>query len=172
MKSRIVIASAALSMLLTTPLHADNSVFYDHAKVLDARPVYETVSVSTPRTVCRDVQVSSHAAPRSYTGVVAGGIIGGAIGNQIVHGKYRDWGTVAGALLGGSLGNDYTNRHQPQTFGSHTVERCHQVERVSEQRRLAGYDVTYRYQGRDHVAFMDHDPGKRVRVAVSVDVAE
>jgi len=39
-------------------------------------------------------------------------------------------------------------------------------------KRLAGYDVAYRYHGQTLTAFMPHDPGRTVRVDVSVRLAE
>ena len=172
MKARNLIVIAGLTSLLSAPVLAGDSIYYDHAKVIDARPVYEVVRISTPDRRCREVYAERRDAPRSYTSVVTGGIIGGVIGNQVVHGKYRDWGTVAGALLGGTLGNDYYHRNQAPATTGHPELRCRDIERVREERELAGYEVTYRYQGRDYVTMMDHDPGRRVRVAVSVDVAE
>ena len=172
MKARNVFATTGLALLLITPALAAESIHYDHAKVIDSRPVYEIVEVSTPERRCRDHYATERVAPRSYTSVVTGGIIGGVIGNQVVHGKYRDWGTVAGALLGGSLGNDYYHRQQATSGSGWAESRCREVVRVREERQLAGYEVTYRYHGRDYVTMMDHDPGRRVRVAVSVDVAE
>jgi uncharacterized protein YcfJ len=172
MRARHHIATAGLALLLITPAVADDSFYYDHAKVIDSRPVYETVRITTPDTRCRERHVSERPMPRSYTSVVTGGIIGGVIGNQVVHGKYRDWGTVAGALLGGSLGNDYYHRTQVAPTGGRSDYRCREIERVREERQLVGHEVTYRYHGRDYVTMMDHDPGRRVRVAVSVDVAE
>ncbi len=172
MNARTIYATAGLALLLATPAFAGDRIHYDHAKVIDSRPVYETVRVTTPDRECREHYVADRSAPRSYTSVVTGGIIGGVIGNQVVHGKYRDWGTVAGALIGGSLGNDYYNRQNATYGGGRSKLRCREIERVREERQLAGYEVTYRYHGRDYVTMMDHDPGRRVRVAVSVDVAE
>lgn len=172
MKARIALATAGLALLITTPAFADNYAHFDHAKVIDSQPVYEIVRVSSPETRCREHYARDRTVPRSYTSVVTGGIIGGVIGNQVVHGKYRDWGTVAGALLGGSLGNDYYQRHQGPYASGGAEKRCREIDRVREERQLAGYEVTYRYHGRDYVTMMDHDPGRRVRVAVSVDVAE
>lgn len=169
-RQKLMTAGILIALLSSTAV-ADKAYFYDQAKVTDVRPIYETVHISTPRQVCRDETVYGTVAGRdSYTGVIAGGIIGGVIGNQVVHGKYRDWGTVAGALLGGSLGNDH-RRRTPQD-GAQVVQRCHVVDAVREEQQLAGYQVSYRYQGREYWTTMDHDPGKRVRVRIAVDIAE
>jgi uncharacterized protein YcfJ len=158
---------------LAAPAIAGGESYYDYAKVVESHPVYETVRVVSPRQVCRDEPMVETASRRnSYTSVITGGIIGGVLGNQLVHGKYRDWGTIGGALLGGTLGNDYYQRYQAPRTGGGIVRRCHEVETVREQRQVTGYRVAYRYQGHEYWTTMDHDPGKRVRVAVTVDVAE
>ncbi len=46
------------------------------------------------------------------------------------------------------------------------VERCRTVQEVREV--PSGYDVTYRYGGRDFVTRMPFDPGRRVRIAVDI----
>jgi uncharacterized protein YcfJ len=35
--------------------------------------------------------------------------------------------------------------------------------------RVLGYEVTYRYNGREYTTRMDHDPGERMRVRVNYD---
>jgi uncharacterized protein YcfJ len=173
MTHRKLLTAGIMLALLSSTAAAGNRMVYDYAKVIDAHPIYETVRVSTPRQVCRDEQVVVRSGRRdSYTSVIAGGIIGGVIGNQVIHGKYRDLGTVAGALLGGSLGNDYRYRQQAPYDQRYLTQRCREVAAVREERHLTGYQVNYRYQGREYWTTMDHDPGRRVRVLVSVDVAE
>lgn len=171
MTHRKLLTAGILLALLSSTAMAGNRMVYDYAKVIDVRPMYETVRVSSPRQVCRDEEVVVRSGRRdSYTSVIAGGIIGGVIGNQVVHGKYRDLGTVAGALLGGSLGNDYRQRAPYEE--RYVTQRCREVAAVHEERQFTGYRVNYRYHGREYWTTMDHDPGKRVRVLVSVDVAE
>jgi uncharacterized protein YcfJ len=43
---------------------------------------------------------------------------------------------------------------------------------VTEQRRIAGYDVEYRYRGEVYVSRLNYDPGERLRVRVSVSPAD
>lgn len=173
MTHRIILPTLLLLTGLNATAQADNTTFHDYAKVIESSPIYETVRVTTPRRVCRDEYVSEKTTGRdSYTSVIVGGLAGGVIGNQLVNGKYRDWGTVGGALLGGTLGNDYYHRYQAPRGGSRVENRCHEVDSVREERQVSGYRVAYRYQGHEYWTTMDHDPGKRVRVAVSVDVAE
>ena len=37
---------------------------------------------------------------------------------------------------------------------------------------MLGYEVTYRYGGREYTTRMDHDPGERMRVRVDTDYTD
>ena len=49
------------------------------------------------------------------------------------------------------------------------VEHCRTRTDWSTTDRILGYEVTYRYGGRDYQTRMDHDPGDRIRVRVNYD---
>ena len=48
-------------------------------------------------------------------------------------------------------------------------ERCRTETSYRDTDRVLGYEVTYRYGGREYTTRMDHDPGDRMRVRVNVD---
>ena len=50
-------------------------------------------------------------------------------------------------------------------------ERCRTVTNWRDTDRVLGYEVTYRYGGREYTTRMDHDPGDRLRVRVNTDYA-
>jgi uncharacterized protein YcfJ len=50
-----------------------------------------------------------------------------------------------------------------------THERCRTETDWRNTNRVLGYDVTYRYHGREYTTHMDHDPGDRLRVRVNYD---
>jgi uncharacterized protein YcfJ len=52
---------------------------------------------------------------------------------------------------------------------SATHERCRTETNWRNTNRVLGYDVTYRYGGREYTTHMDHDPGDRLRVRVNYD---
>jgi uncharacterized protein YcfJ len=109
-------------------------------------------------------------------GTVLGAVVGGVIGHQFGNSSGgRDRGTAAGAIVGGLVGNQYDreNGNGPSATTeverrpvTREVERCRTVQEVREV--PVGYDVTYRYGGREFVTRMPFDPGRRVRVAVDV----
>lgn len=147
----------------------DAGAYYDYAKVEDVRPIYRMVRVDRPRQECwREQVVHREEGSRSKTPMVVGGIIGGALGNQFGKGRGKDAATIAGVLLGASIGNDMRNRHHRDREWLESEDVCREVVDYTEERRVVGYEVTYRYHGRSYVTEMDHDPGSRVRVAVDV----
>jgi len=48
-------------------------------------------------------------------------------------------------------------------------QRCRTETNWRSTDRVLGYDVTYRYGGREYTTQMDHDPGDRLRVRVNYD---
>jgi len=48
-------------------------------------------------------------------------------------------------------------------------ERCRTETNWRDTDRVLGYEVTYRYGGREYTTRMDHDPGDRMRVRVNYD---
>lgn len=146
--------------------------FQDTAWVVARTPVYE--EVNTPRRECWTEQVGyEYSAPsRSYGGAIIGAIAGGILGNQVGKGTGKSVATAVGAATGAIVGDNLDNdghRYQ-QVSRPRYEERC----RVMDQweRRLAGYNVVYRYQGREYTAFLPYDPGSTVRVRVQVSLVE
>jgi len=179
MKTRLLLTSALLLSLASTPLYArhgeadyytDSNVFYDKARVIDVKPMMEVVQVPVQDRECWTDEVE-YPARRSNpdAGMVAGGIIGGVLGHTLGKG-HRDRGvaTVAGTILGGAIGRDVARRQDTEPYV--TQERtCRTTNKYYEEERLAGYRVTYRYQGRTFTREMAQDPGKFVRVRVALE---
>ncbi len=170
-----VVACATLVMP-TFSLAAASGGYVDYAKVVESEPLLRTVRVSIPRQECWDetVTVTQPAPGKSYTPEIFGSILGAAVGNQFGRGSGRDIATVAGAVLGGSLAHDYKNRRAVpygQTYQT-VEERCQTIHEQHTEERIDGYDVTYRYNGREYSTRMAHDPGDTIRVRVSVSPLE
>lgn len=151
---------------------ASANTSYEYAQVIDSRPVYQTVEVSSPREECWNEEVVSHRRSHSdsRTPAIIGTIIGGALGNAVGHGKSnRRVGTVVGAVLGHSIGRDIVaaNGRNGETHYE-TVRHCETVYEYHEEERLIGYDVRYRYNDEEYSVRMDEEPGSQVRVRVNV----
>lgn len=144
--------------------------FYDYAKVVATTPIYE--EVNTPRRECWSEQVGyERERERSYGGAIVGGLVGGVLGNQVGKGTGKTVATAVGAATGAIVGDNIDNDgHAASASRPRYEERCRSVDRWD--RRLTGYDVTYRYEGREYSAILPYDPGERVRVVVDVKLAE
>jgi uncharacterized protein YcfJ len=166
---------AASGAALAKPAHKRDyrDSFPDRAWVVASTPIYE--DVNQPRQECWTEQVGYQpvAGGRSYAGAVLGGIVGGIVGNQVGKGTGRYVATAVGAATGAIVGDNIDNdRHVAGRAQAEPryEQRCRSVDQW--ERRLVGYNVTYRYQGRDYTAVMPHDPGRSVRINVQVSLAE
>lgn len=151
------------------------SVNYGYADVLRADAVYETVRYREPREECFDepVTVRERGGGDPTGGTVVGAIIGGVVGNQVGSGSGRRAATAAGAVIGGAIGRDVDRRNGgPDRVYEGSERRCRVVEVEREDRRIAGYDVEYRYKGDIFVSRLDYDPGNKLRVRVTVAPAD
>ena len=185
MKTRTIVLSTALcTVLAATPALAQagygghhGSRYYDYAKVVHVEPIVRVVRVSEPRRECWEEVVSyrdSGDGYKSYTPTILGSIAGAALGYQVGRGDGRKVGAVAGGVLGGSLGRDlhqrYKTSHGGHRKGYETV--CEEITDYHTEERIDGYRVKYRYNGRVYTTRTSHDPGKRLRVQVTVVPAE
>lgn len=174
-----LISTLSLTTLLalsSSPLFAGNKHyqskhnFEDSARVTHVESLYRTVRVPTPQRECWQEQQyrSNRNQHQSYTSTIVGGIVGGVVGNQFGGGSGKKIMTVAGALLGGSVGRDYNHNRSQRQSNYDTVEQCRMTERYHEEQQSDGYRVSYRYNGQSYTTHMDHRPGKRIPVEVSV----
>ena len=146
---------------------------YEYADVLETRPVYRLVEVSTPQEQCWEEEIAVETRGRrndSNTPVVVSTIIGGAIGNAVGHNKSnKRVGAVLGAVLGHSIGRDIVRSNsRPAVREYEVVQRCQTVYQEHEEERLIGYQVTYLYNGEERTVRTDSDPGDQIRLRVSV----
>ena len=128
------------------------------------------------------------AGDRTFgAGTVIGAIIGGVIGHQLGSSSGgRDVGTGVGIAVGGLVGNQIDNTppaappapgYASQAAGparvnyvpeTRTVQRCRTV--YDSRDEVTGYNVAYRYQGRDYTTRMAYDPGATMNVQVNLSV--
>jgi uncharacterized protein YcfJ len=160
----------ALVLLVATgavAVHAET--FVDNARVRAVEPQYE--NVATPRQEC-STQVINEQRPvgggQNYGGAVLGGVVGGLLGNQVGGGHGREAATAAGAVVGALTGDSLAN-NQPQQYQvvPREVTSCRTVNDM--QQRLTGYRVTYDWRGQEYTTFMRDNPGRDMRVRVSVE---
>jgi uncharacterized protein YcfJ len=148
---------------------------YDYARVVDVRPIYREVEVSTPVRECWDepvIQTHGGTGHKSASGMAVGGILGGVIGHQIGKGNGKKLATVVGTILGAQIGHNAVNgnvRSVPQNSYTEYEQRCNVRHQVSYEEVLDGYRVTYRYQGERYQIEMPYDPGKRIKLRIQIE---
>ena len=124
-----------------------------------------TQTITTPREECEDVQVQKQAPVKDsnrITGTVIGGVAGGLLGNQIGGGKGKTVATVAGAAAGAYAGNQVQKNMQEKDVVTTTEQRCKTVNEKSK--KLVGYDVTYRLDGKEGLVRTSSKPGATIPV--------
>ena len=142
-----------------------------YAEVVSVEPATRTVS--TPRRVCDDVQVTHKAPvkdPKRVTGAVLGAVVGGVVGNQIGDGDGQKVATVAGAAAGGYAGSKIQKQMQNSNTYQTTEQRCRTVR--DEREVPDGYLVKYVWRGELGTVRMDYDPGRRIPVKDGEPVIE
>ena len=144
---------------------------YTYARVVDVQPIYETYQVPQNKRVCKDVNRKDNynSSQRGNAGgAIIGGIIGGLIGNRFGGGHGREATTAAGVIAGATLGSK-AKRHD---YNNQPRRHCFTQTEYYEEQRVSAYDVSYDYNGKTRHARMQNHPGDRVRIEVSVQVAE
>jgi len=183
MKLPTTLAIAALCIACSSHALADKKHahrkhqqnFVDQARVIDAQPIYETLSYNDPIRECHIEERIVRHSRQAKTPVILGSIIGGAIGNELGHGKSnKKVGVVVGSLLGGAIASDINQKHQQQHRHSEVRHErvCTLVDQVRYEQTLVGYNVRYRYQGRVYHTTTANHPGKRIRIAVNIQALD
>lgn len=177
--------TAALLVLGAISAPAFAQSFTDWARVESVQPITERTPVN--RQECwneqrrgyedRQVTRQDNGAPIG-PGTVLGAIAGGVIGHQFGSSSGgRDRGTAAGAIVGGLVGHEVDKQNGAVGNGdavtetervpvTRDVEHCRTVQEVREV--AVGYDVRYRFAGREFVTRMPYDPGPRVHIGIDI----
>lgn len=141
------------------------SSFVVRTPVIGIEPRYDTVSFNEPVEVCDRVESYQD---NSGVGTVLGGVAGGVVGHELADKKHRTEGAIVGGLLGAVVGNQVGQNNS----GYRTKEYCRVEYRTAKKRTVVGYLVTTKVAGKVVTIPMDHNPGKRVAVRISVSAAE
>ncbi len=133
------------------------------ADVVAVKEVTETVV--NPREQCETVAVR-HQAPvqdeKRIAGTAIGGVAGGLLGSQIGGGSGKTLATIAGAAAGGYAGNRVQKNMQKNDSTTTNERRCRTVKDKSK--KLIGYNVTYRLDGKEGVVRTSFKPGSTLPV--------
>jgi uncharacterized protein YcfJ len=156
---------------------SDRQQFFAEGRVVDVEPVYETYYYRQQRQghndnryeICRtrDVEVSRTQRSGNPAATLIGGAVGATVGSH--SGRTPEsqvFGAIAGGIIGGAIGHELGGRGE--TTVKYRTERECEVEYRHRRSDLVGYEVRYRYNGREFMTFMDRHPGRYVELAVEV----
>ena len=152
-------------LLATFAAPAFATDYTDEAEVISAVPMYQTVN--EPSQQCWTESATTYEQPhRSGGGAIIGAITGGLLGHTVGKGNGRVAATAVGAAVGAMVGDHVGNQGRHAVPVTRDVQRCQVTDNVRQ--IVSGYQVTYRYHGRDTTVILPHDPGPRVRLGVGI----
>lgn len=134
------------------------SDFVDTAQVISAKPIIERVSEA--RQECAPVAQQRNEGSNVIAPIL-GGVVGGLLGHQVGGGSGQTAATIVGATGGAVAGSAIGKR----AGSSQPEQQCRTVESTREV--VNGYDVVYRYNGRDVSVALPYNPGPTIKVGVS-----
>src|SRR5512139_1336411 len=171
MKARILNTTLIAALLAASGAaqagHGQGDGFTTRAKVLASTPVYETIN--EPRRECWTETVgyeTRSSRDGNAGGAILGALAGGLIGSTVGKGDGRVAAAAVGAATGAVVGDGGT-RYESRP---REVERCRTEDSFREV--VSGYDVRYRFQGREYSTRLPYDPGKWLTLNVSFSVAQ
>jgi len=156
---------ASLCCLAALPL-ANAADFEDVARVVSVAPQVE--QFNQPRQECTTGYVTvQQPQQKNYAGSIIGGLAGGILGNQVGKGTGRTVATAGGAVVGALVGDNLSNNNNAApAYAQQQVQNCRMVD--NWQTRTNGFNVTYTYRGQTYTTRLPYDPGRSLRVRVSV----
>lgn len=165
---RNTVAAIAL-MIMPSFAYADGMIQNNYAVITAVHPIYENMLVTRYETQCYDVEVPVYGRVRSGSSgdVLAGAIIGGAIGNQFGSGSGKDAMTALGIIIGANEGSRSTR----EVVTGYRLERqCDQVSRQVNEPVLSYYRIRYEYNGVEYhqETTQQYTLGQRVQVSTSL----
>lgn len=147
--------------------------FTDRAQVISSTPIYQ--QVNEPRRECWTETVSDNTrgyggSEHKYGGALLGGLVGGLLGSTVGQGNGRIAAAAVGAATGAMVGDKVSNNSNNNGYNQpRQVEHC--TNRDNFRQVITGYNVVYRYQGRNITTTMPQDPGKFVNLNVNIALA-
>ncbi len=159
----LAVGSLLSASAVAGPRHGSHGTY---AKVVEVRPVYQRISHQVPEEYCHyETHAYRDSRSSSYTGTVAGGIVGAALGYELGNSKRnKDVGAVIGGVLGASIGRDLTRSNDAGAVRYQDREVCQTRYRTQSTERITGYDVTYKHRGQYYQTRSSRHPGDRILV--------
>ena len=169
---KITVYSVAL--LASLSLSGRASAFDAIVDVLSVTPVREIVNEPYESCGTEYEQQTVQSAPpvqenHPLAGAIAGGVAGGLLGSLIGEGNGKVAAAAVGAGLGAIAGDRLSRYHTTNPGETHTsvmpVQRCKMVDHYDVRTH---YNVIYEYNGQQFSTKLPYDPGRQMKVNVSV----
>jgi len=142
------------------------------APVVASVPVYDIVN--EPRRECwtetTGYETQTYRNASGPGGAILGAIAGGLIGSTVGKGDGRVAAAAVGAATGAVVGDRWNGRGVTTESRPTQVERC--AIHDNTRQVLIGYDVRYRFNGREFMTRLPYDPGEFLKLNVSYSIAE
>ena len=154
------------------PGRGDRDGFTTRAKVLASTPVFDTIN--EPRHECwtetTGYETRSYRDAYNTGGAILGAIAGGLIGSTVGKGDGKVVAAAAGAATGAVVGDRWNTGSTRTESVPVQAERCRTQDNFVQV--ISGYDVRYRFQGREYATRLPYDPGKWLTLNVNFSVAQ
>jgi uncharacterized protein YcfJ len=151
--------------------HGHGDTYTTRARVLSSVPVYDTVN--EPRRECwtETVGYETRSTRNGNTGgAILGAIAGGLIGSTVGKGDGKVAAAAVGAATGAVVGDRWPSNSTHTESVPQQVEHCR--TRDDYRQIVTGYDVRYRFEGREYTTHLPYDPGKWLPLNVNFSVAD
>jgi len=161
--------AAIVLMVMPSFVFADGITPNNYAVITSVHPIYQDQYAVQYQTQCHDVQVPIYGREHSGSSgdVLAGAIIGGAIGNQFGSGDGKDAMTALGIIIGANQGSRSTRE---VVTGYRLEQRCEQVSYQTIKPVLSYYKIRYEYNGVEYYeeTTQQYTLGQKVQISTSL----
>lgn len=154
--------------------HPDSDNVRIRARVISASPIYRTINEPHKECWTESVDYRDHDYDSRYyrnnnnnTGAIIGAIAGGLVGSSIGKGNGRVAAAAVGAATGAVVGSRWNNGDRYSS--PQQVERCRTTDHVRQVKD--GYDVRYRFEGREFQTRLPYHPGKWINLDANLRVS-
>jgi uncharacterized protein YcfJ len=142
------------------------------ARVVSSIPVYDTIN--EPKKECwietTGYETRSYRDGNNTGGAILGAIAGGLIGSTVGKGNGKVAAAAVGAATGAVIGDRWNDGGGYYESRPAQVQRCQSLDNYRQV--ITGYDVRYRFNGREFTTRLPYDPGAYLNLNVSYSIAQ
>jgi uncharacterized protein YcfJ len=160
MVNSLTLKFALISLMTTLSVNSygEQNFHYDYATVLQVQPIVHIVEVEDYQQQCRKQQVTERSS--NGKNKLLGSLIGAAVGHALgSRSKHRKQATIVGAITGATIAGGKSTNSSEQVI-------CEPYPVASQEERIVGYKVIYRYNDRTFETRLDYDPGNSLKLRV------